>query len=334
MISRILIVGHGSIGKRHLRLARERFPDADIRILRHKITSELPEYSNGVLKDIAEAVYFKPQIAIIATPATVHIQIAQVLAEAGINLLIEKPLSSSRTGVENLIKIAEEKGLTLLVGYNLRFAESLQFFKKQIDKKIIGNALSVRCEMGSYLPSWRPGSDYRKSVSANKLLGGGALLELSHELDFLSWIFGDVDWVKSSLTRQSDLDISVEDTVHLILGFATKRSRSQLVGTVNLDFIRHDSTRLCTAIGEKGSLQWNGLTHQIMFYELGAKSWVELAKFSNERDSSYRLEWDNFLACCSGVELPLVSVEDGLKVLKIVEAVNRSAKSGSIDFVR
>jgi len=334
MISRILIVGHGSIGKRHLRLARERFADAQIMVLRHNHSDICPKYSDGILKNEDEAIAFEPQIAVVANPSNFHIKIAQTLAEAGVDLIIEKPLSSTLTGVAELIHTVESNDLTLMVGYNLRFTRSLQFFKDKIDKKIIGNVLSVRCEMGNYLPSWRPGSDYRIGVSANKSLGGGALLELSHEIDFLTWIFGDIDWVKASLTRQSSLDVDVEDTVHLILGFMPKGSGPQLVGAVNLDFIRHDSTRLCTAIGEEGSLQWNGLTQQVMMYKPGKKGWIELAKFSLDRDESYRLEWDNFLNCLGGSELPMVSGKDGLKVLRIINAAQKSTNSGAIEFVR
>ena len=68
-----------------------------------------------------------------------------------------------------------------------------------MQNKIVGKILSVRCEVGQFLPSWRPNIDYRESVSARKALGGGALLELSHEIDYLMWIFGDIDWVKATL---------------------------------------------------------------------------------------------------------------------------------------
>ena len=83
-------------------------------------------------------------------------------------------------------------------------------------------------------------------------------------------------------------------------------SGSQLIGTVDLDFLRHDSTRLCTN-GDEGSIQWNGLTQQVSLFEPGATDWVELAKFTPERDSSYRAEWENFLNCHAGVDVPLVS---------------------------
>jgi predicted dehydrogenase len=327
MINRILIVGYGSIGKRHLRIAREYFPDADIRVLRHKIINTPPKHSNGTFTNISEAVSFNPQIAVIANPATFHIQMAQALAEAGANLLIEKPISSTLSGVKHLIKTVEEKSLILLVGYNLRFLRSLQFFKEQLDKSIVGKVLSVRCEMGNYLPSWRPESNYRDGVSASKELGGGALLELSHELDFLRWIFGDVEWVKSTLSQQSSLDIDVEDTVHLTLGFTSKTKGYQLIGSVNLDFIRHDVTRTCTVIGEKGSLQWNGITDQVLLYKACASEWTELATFISNRDDSYISEWGNFEDCLLKNGSPVVTGTDGLKVLQIIEAARKSSKS-------
>jgi predicted dehydrogenase len=99
LISRILIVGLGSIGKRHLRVARELLPNADIRVLRHQLTNEIPEYSNGCFFDIKEAINFLPQIAVIANPAPFHITAAQALSKHGIHLLVEKPLSSSLDGV-------------------------------------------------------------------------------------------------------------------------------------------------------------------------------------------------------------------------------------------
>ena len=112
--------------------------------------------------------------------------------------------------------------------------------------------MSVRCEISHYLPSWRPECDYRQGVSGRGELSGGALLELSHEIDYLRWIFGEAVWVNATLSRQSRLEIDVEDTAHLVIGFAPDNGGRQLIASVNMDFIRHDNTRLCIAIGEKG----------------------------------------------------------------------------------
>jgi predicted dehydrogenase len=328
LINRILIIGLGSIGKRHLRLARELVPNADIRVLRHQVTNEVPEYSNSCFSSIEESIAFAPQIAIIASPARFHIPIAQALAEVGVHLLIEKPLSASLDGVMQLLETCQTQGTVLLTGYNLRFLPSLQRFRDLLGESAIGEVLSVRCEIGQYLPSWRPERDYRQGVSARRELGGGALLELSHELDYLRWIFGEVEWVKATLSHQSRLEIDVEDTAHLTLGFVAKTDGHQLIGTVNLDFIRHDTTRLCVAVGEKGSLRWSGLTGEVSFYEAGAKEWRELFSHLHQRDDSYLAEWQNFIACVTEHKTPLITGEDGFKVLQIIEAARHSATSG------
>jgi predicted dehydrogenase len=330
IIDRILIVGHGSIGKRHLVLARELLPKADIRVLRHQVTNEIPEFSNGCFSNIEEAIVFAPQIAVIANPAPFHIATAQALAEVGVHLLIEKPLSVSLDGVTQLLETCRKQGTVLLTGYNLRFLPSLQRFRDLLDEGVVGKVLSVRCEIGQNLRSWRPDSDYREGVSARRELGGGVLLELSHELDYLRWIFGEVDWVKATISRQSSLEIDVEDTAQLTLGFAPTDDDHHLIGSVNLDFIRHDTTRLCTAIGESGSLRWNGLTGEVALYEAGVNEWHELFCHPHQRDDSYRAEWKNFIACATEHQIPLTTGEDGLKVLQIVEAARISAASDGL----
>ena len=327
-INRILIVGLGSIGKRHLRLARELTPEAVIRILRHQAASAVPDTANGCFSSIDEAIAFAPQIAVIASPATFHIATAQALAEVRVHLLIEKPLSASLEGVTQLLETCHQQGTVLLTGYNLRFLQSLQRFRDLLGERVIGRVLSVRCEAGQYLPSWRPDSDYRQGVSARREQGGGALLELSHEIDYLRWVFGEVDWVKATLSRQSSLELDVEDTAHLTLGFVPVVDGHQLIGAVNLDFIRHDTTRLCTAIGEQGSLRWNGLTGVVEHFETGAKEWHELFRHQQQRDDSYLAEWQHFLHCVNAKATPLVSAEDGLKVLQIIDAARHSSESG------
>lgn len=327
-INRILIIGLGSIGNRHLRLARQLLPQADIRILRHQLGSPVPVTANGVFFHMDEAIAFAPHIAVIASPAPFHIATAQTLAKVGVHLLIEKPLSSSLSGVKELLELSSHQGIVVQTGYNLRFLPSLKRFRELLGQGVVGQVLSVRCEIGQYLPSWRPDSDYRLGVSAQRQLGGGALLELSHELDYMRWIFGEVDWVKATLCRQSRLDIDVEDTVYLTLGFAPKADALPIIATLNMDFIRHDTTRLCVAIGENGSLRWNGLTGEIALYEMEATQWAELYSHPHQRDDSYLAEWQNFIDCVTEHKIPLVKGEDGLKVLEIIEAARISATSG------
>lgn len=332
-IERLLVVGLGSIGQRHIRIAKDLLPELQIAVLRHqKCDSESDKDILKCFTNIDDAISFQPQAAVIANPATHHIDIAMKLAKAGVHLLIEKPISHESNGVTKLIELCNENNLVLQVGYNLRFLPSLQKFRGLLQTGVIGRQLSVRAEMGQYLPSWRPNTDYRKGVSARKELGGGVLLELSHEIDYLMWLFGNVEWIESSISIQSDLDINVEDTAHLIMGFAEDNIGKRLVANLSLDFIRHDTTRICTVIGEKGTLRWDAVAGIIELFEQDSNCWQEIYRHIAKRDDSYFAEWQNFLASIEGAESPFVNGEDALAVLSIIETIIE--ESTNINFRR
>lgn len=329
MVNRVLIVGLGSSGQRHLRLVRELLPNSDIRVLPSRLGTLSNEYLDGTFLSVDDAIAFDPQIAVIANPASLHIALAQALAESGTHLFIEKPMSDSLKGISRLLETCSSQETVLQVGYNLRFLSSLQRFRELLKEDVVGKVLSVRCEVGQYLPSWRPDIDYRQSVSAHQELGGGALLELSHEIDYLRWIFGEVEWVRATLSRQSELEIDVEDSAHLTMGFTNQSDGQQLVGVVDLDFIRRDRTRLCTAIGENGTLRWNGLTGEVTLFESSTNEWREIYAHQNGRDDSYIAQWLSFLESIKENTTPAVTGEDGLRVLEIIQAARISSPTGA-----
>lgn len=324
-IERVLVVGHGSIGKRHLRIVRSLLPNASIRVLRHQRCDSIPEYADGCMSTLAEALTFAPQAAVIASPSVFHMDSAQPLAQAGVHLLIEKPLAASPDGVRQLLETCGAGGIALMTAYNMRFMPSLQRFRELIQSKYIGRVISVRCDIGQYLPSWRPGVDYRQGVSASSAMGGGVLSELSHEIDYLRWIFGEVDSVRANLSRQSNLEIDVEDTAHLVLGFAVQEGGGSLIANLNMDFVRHDTTRQCLAIGEEGSLRWNGITGVVELFLAGGSAWEQVFLHSPQRDESYIAEWQHFLACIRQGTRPIVNGHDGLAALNIIQAARCSA---------
>ncbi len=328
MISRLLIVGYGSIGRRHLKIARMSLPYADIRILRQQFTGEIPEFSNGCFSNLGDVLSFNPQVAIIANPAPHHLPIATELTKIGCHLLVEKPLSNNLYGVDELLKQVNEHQTFLQIGYNLRYDASLIEFRKKILDGLVGDILSVRCEVGQYLPSWRLNADYRKTVSAQKVLGGGVLLELSHELDYLRWIFGEVEWVSSWLNYTSTFEIDVEDTAHIILRFIMNSGRALTVN-LNMDFIRQDATRQCTVIGERGSLRWNGLTGEVDLYQSNSQSWRNIFYRPHERDESYSFQWKSFLRGIETGSNSLLTVGDGKAVLQIIDAIRKSSMNDS-----
>ncbi|SNZ20132.1 Gfo/Idh/MocA family protein [Cohaesibacter gelatinilyticus] len=325
---RVLIVGQGSIGKRHLAVARDLLPDAEIRILRHQPTDDVPDLADGCLSAMADAVAYAPDLSVIAWPATHHIAVAQCLAEAGSHLLMEKPLSSNLEGTTKLMATCRAQDRVCMVGYNLRYVDSLQTYRQMISNGQVGRILSVRSEIGQYLPDWRPDSDYRTGVSARQELGGGALLELSHEIDYLRWIFGDVNWVQAVMCRHSDLEINVEDTVYLMLGLEPTSVAAQPVANVALDFVRRDPVRTCTAIGSEGTLRWTASEGLVEFYDPEKSVWQVVFRGGTVRDSYYA-EWHNLLKCIEGTATPLVSVEDGIRVLDIISAARAAADTGT-----
>jgi predicted dehydrogenase len=331
MLERLLIVGLGSIGTRHARLIRELVPEAQIIALRHQnqMDNAGPQIDFCVTS-LDEALQFSPQAAVIASPSSHHLEVALPLAQAGVNLLIEKPIAHTTQGVSELIDVCRSRNIVLMTGYNLRFLPCLRRFRELLEKNTIGRVLSVRAEIGQFLPSWRPGRDYRTSVSAQVALGGGVLLELSHDIDYLRWLFGEVDWVSAVQSRQSGLDIDVEDTAHLALGFTHASGDVPVIGTLNMDFVRHDTTRCCTAIGETGSLRWDAVAGTVEIFEPGGGAWQVLFMYQPQRDESYRAEWRHFIKCVNEGDSPIISGDDGLAVLRIIEAARHSSFSGTV----
>ena len=329
-MSTILIVGLGSMGVRHTNILKEQYPKIKLIALRHSECEKTDVKKFGLVDcvvTVTDALKFKPEAAIIAIPATKHIDIALALAKAGVHLLIEKPISSSAEGVSTLIELCNNKKLLLMSAYNLRFEPSLIEFRNQIMQQKVGNILSIRAEVGQYLPSWRPENDYSKGVSAQKRLGGGVLLELSHEIDYLNWIFGDYKWVKSHIAKLSNLDIDVEDSANIIFGMGSDKDK-EIVVSLNMDFFRHDSTRECTVIGEKGTLRWNAKNGEVLWYAKDSLEWIKIFSKKTKRDYTYQQEIEHFLSAIEKDQKVSITGEEGLKTIEVIEAIHQSHDSG------
>ena len=324
-INRILIVGLGSVGTRHLKYLRSMFPKVDIRALTSKSSNKIKYDLNGTLNDIDEAIKFNPDFAVIASPSSNHIEVSKKFAINKIHLFVEKPLSNKSDNVEDFLYLCKKNKILLQVGYNLRYAKSLKFFKKMLQDNIIGKIYSIRCEVGQYLPNWRTDKNYSKLVSAKKDLGGGVLLELSHELDYIRWIFGEIEWVTAYVSKLSDLNIDVEDTAHITLGIKKFDNTDNKVVNLNMDFYRHDVTRKCLVIGKNGSLKWDFIKGIVQIFDKNNNKWVTLYKAKNEIDETYINQWKDFLNKINSKIYPLTSGKDGLKILKIIEAIKTSS---------
>ena len=334
-ICRILIVGSGGIGRRHFDIAKNLFPKAEIGILSR--TKSRVEFGAGAyyFNNLNDALEFSPQISVVANPAPFHIDTADKLARSGSHLLVEKPLTDTYDVQKShsLFKSCKAHNCVLLIGYNLRFLKSLQYFRDHILNNFIGQVLSFRCESGQFLPLWRPNIDYWSSVTANKNLGGGVLLELSHEIDYVRWIFGEPYWVNATISKQSNLKMDVEDVAHITVGCNSWGDGSKLIGTINLDCIRRDRVRNCITIGDKGSLRWDGLVGKVEYFDACNQIWREIFSVEDDLNKSYLAEWLHFINCINNKASPLITGDDGLLVMQIIDAVRHSSFSGEKVFI-
>jgi predicted dehydrogenase len=321
---RALIVGLGSIGRRHLTNLKSVRPDIDVIGWRHVSTHEIVEGVNQVVYRLEEALESQPDFALITCPAAQHIEVGLALAQHGIHLFIEKPLSDDLVGVEQLLTMCRQRNLALMIGYNFRFYRPLQMMAAAIADGYIGRILSLRTEVGQYLPDWRRGTDYRQGVSARRELGGGAVLELSHELDYTRWFGGEVSRVSAQLTQVSDLEIDVEDVAEINLVFA-----NGALGNVHVDMIQRSPTRSCRVIGTDGTVAWDGISNRVQLYTAEAASWSELhPALVLDRNQMYKDELSHFLKCVMGEAQPIVSGTEARRIIEIALAAKQSAREG------
>ena len=323
---RVLIVGLGSIGRRHLVNLKLIEPAAHITIWHQRSkrqhVAEAPSPADCVVYSLEDALDTKPNVALITNPASLHIETGLALTQQGIHLFIEKPLSNTLDGVDELLDLCRQRGLVLMVGYNFRFYRPLQVMRQALQEGRIGCIIAVRSEAGQFLPEWRPGSDYRQSVSARHDLGGGAVLELSHELDYVRWLVGEVKTVSAQVGHLSDLEIDVEDTAEIILQF-----RNGAIGSVHLDMVDRATTRTCRIIGTGGTLTWDGACHLVRLFSAVTNTWLDLHPVETiDRNEMYVAELRHFLDCVRGNDIPIVSGDDGRQVLEIALAAKQSSQ--------
>lgn len=324
-----LVVGLGSIGKRHLRNLRELCPDADITVLRHRPGQDdasTAELADRVVYQLDEAIDYRPDFAVVASPAPFHIDTARKLAEQRCHLMLEKPISDKLDGVVELMATCERHDLTLLVGYTLRFSPFLRQVKALVDEGQVGGLIGFQSQVGQYLPDWRKGASYKTTVSARKELGGGVLLELSHELDCARWLVGEVDRLSALAGQVSALDLDVEDWAELTLHFD-----SGAIGHVHMDMVQRAPIRGCRVIGTDGTIAWESDRRRVMMYSSDRGEWSDRTPQGEAASCDmYIEEMKHFIACVRGEASPAVTGEDGKRALELALAARKSSDSGRV----
>ena len=314
----VAVIGLGSIAKRHRANLRLIFPDATIYAL--SASGRLPDTevtdADKVVISLQDLLDAQVELVVVASPAPFHAESAIRLIENGIPTLIEKPVTSSVVDANKILVAQEEHKTPVGVGYCLRFLPSALVMKDSIVAGLIGRPYFCNIEIGQFLPDWRPNSDYMKTVSAQSELGGGALLELSHELDYAAWLLGELKLEHAVLRCSDELGLKVEDTADIMCS-----TSKNVVANIHLDFLQKKANRKCRVVGTEGALEWDLIKNQVRL-------------ITNNNDEEYMYfepEWDknqmyinmmlDFLGESGQVQTRLASVAEATKTVFLIENI-------------
>ncbi len=291
-----LVIGYGSIGRRHIQLLNEL--GCETALISTRRIDYSPLYSdikNGLEKH-------QPDYVVIANSTDEHYRTFVKLADLGYKgiVLIEKPLFH-RFG-----EAASGEDMQTYVAYNLRFHPIVSQLKSFLDKEKI---ISVLAYVGQYLPDWRQERDYRLSYSARKERGGGVLRDLSHELDYLVWILGGWERLVAQGGHYSPLDINSEDTVALMM----ETPRCPIV-SVQLNYLDRTTRRFVVVNTAKHTIEADLIRGTITIDR-------DAEKCNLEKDVSYRQMHKTIL---EGGNNALCTFKEGLEVLRMIEAAELS----------
>jgi len=316
---KILVVGVGSIGTRHMNNLVEHGHEVHVVDINRENLKRAASTAKGTFDSLDDALKIKPDVAFICTFSNDHITPALKCANAGCHLFIEKPLSLSIEGTNALIEIIEKKNLISMVGCNMRFHPAISYVHETLtknpffSKKLLGNF-----EFGFYLPFDK--KDYQNTYKAKKSMGGNLIFDGIHELDCAVWFFGKPVEVICSKGIVSSLKIDTEDHVELIIKFA-----SGAVCTVHMDYLQHGYSRRCKIVCEEGTIVWDFVQGNIGLITTAGKEWawkdMELEICYNQM---YIDEVSYFFDCISSRKETFNSVKQSLSVLKLALEANKS----------
>jgi len=334
---KFLIAGLGSIGRRHFRNLVA-LGETDIVLLRshHATLSDDELAGYPVETDLTEALKkHKPDAVIVSNPTALHLDIAIPAAEAGCTILLEKPVSHSLERLDVLQKTAQNSGSKILVGFQFRYHPTLNKARDLIQAGVLGKVLTVHAHWGEYLPNWHPWEDYRQSYAARADLGGGVIVTLTHPLDYLRFILGDVDSLWSFNEHLSPLELDVEDVAEIGLKFS-----GGAIGGVHLNYFQRPPVHRFEIVGTSGTLKWDNadaiLHLQKMPAPFGSYSDLPPAPVSEsfsppegfDRNQLFISQTKHFIEVTRGNAQPICDLADGVCALQMALAAYESQKTG------
>lgn len=318
-----LIIGSGSIGCRHA----ENLSHLGVKISMHDLNQEnliklCKQFSYIPENDLDEALkknYY--DAVIICTPTSFHLEHAKHAANAGCHIFIEKPISNNLDGLLEFQEFVEKKQIITLVGCNFRFHPGMKKIHTLIAEGVIGKIISARSQFGQYLPDWHPWADYRNSYSAQKVQGGGVILDRIHEIDYMRWLFGEVTEVTAMVDHLSQLEIDTEDVAEILMKF-----KNGSIGSIHLDYIRRIYDASLEIIGENGIIRWKFQDHFVEWYIANEKRWQSIKWEKIDNNQMYLDEMTHFLKTIDNHEMSIFPVRDAIQVLKVALTVKKAAQ--------
>lgn len=319
---KFLIAGLGSIGRRHLKNL-EALGEKDILLYRTHLSTLADDVLDPfpVETDLEKALAHHPDAVIISNPSALHMQVAIPAAQAGCALFVEKPLADQMDDLIPLESILMEKKNVFFSAFQFRFNPGLKKVKELLDEEAAGQPLSFNSYWGEYLPDWHPWEDYRQSYAAEKGLGGGVVLTLSHPLDYLRWMFGDPVEIFANTGNASDLELEVEDFADALIRF-----KNDVSGTLHLDYYRRDKRQDLEIVCSDGTIYWDYASSSVNLYMADGSSVEYPAPDGFERNSMFLDEMAHFLRVLRGAEAPLCTFEDGQKALEFAWGILHSSR--------
>ncbi len=321
-----LVVGGGSIGRRHLQNLKllgvdclavvETSPER-----RAKIASELNINS---FEDLTAGLNWNPDFVIVATPTHLHGEQTLAILEKGLPVLVEKPLCHNAALLEKISDLVERKSLVSLVGCNMRFHPGPAQVKDLLSQNRIGRILFARLQAGSYLPSWRSPQDYRTNYAATEETGGGCILDFIHEIDLASWYLGNTHSVLCVSGKLSSLEIETEDVAALVC-----RHESGALSEIHLDYVQRTYERDCQIVGEQGSIFWAFKDEAVRWFDAVTGEWTIFSQPAGwELNQMYVEEMRHFLECIREERPTVLPISKAIAVMQIAFAAKASARDG------
>lgn len=310
-------MGSGSIGQRHLSNGMELFHGIEVTVVSRSKKS-IGSFVNLNIKENIASCFTSNEIydaAIIATPTALHIDNCIEVMNYGVKkIFVEKPVSHNWDGIEDLSALAKKLEVQLFVGYDLRFDKGLNKVKELLEKKIIGTTISAQAEVGQYLPDWREGTDHREGMSAKIALGGGVMLDLIHEFDYLSWLLGPYKRIYGLNKNVDSLEIETEAVSVNIF-----ETVGGVLGTLSLDYLQKDLNRNAKFIGDSGVIKWDYTKCEVQWKTNQETIWNLFCYKEVSRNDRFKDIIFNFLMATKATfDCRLTTLEEALISLKAV----------------